>query len=296
MSLIGANESPALSGEAQMTGKANYFTGNDPKKWRTNVPLYKKVRYKSVYPGIDLIYYGNQKKLEFDFALSPGADPNRIRLKFDGATKIAINDKGDLVLTTPGGEVVQRAPVIYQTVDGTKKSVSGKFLLNAKKEVGFQVAAYDKSRPLIIDPVLVYSTYLGGGRNDYGEGIAVDASGSVYVAGFTYSGDFPTSNAFQPSKAAYVDIFVTKLNADGSSLVYSTYIGGRYDDYGRGIAVGRHRQRLCDGIYSFGFFSGGERVPALQKRWRSNTLRIHNEAERGRLGPRLFHPSRRKWL
>ncbi|TMI11754.1 MAG: hypothetical protein E6H40_03915, partial [Betaproteobacteria bacterium] len=164
--------------------------GKDPAKWRTNVPTYAKVHYRAVYPGIDLVYYGNQRQLEYDFVVAPGADPNRIVLGFQGAERLEINAEGELVLHA-GGEVIhQRVPVIYQEIDGVRTKIEGRYVLKDAHRVGFQVAAYDPSRPLVIDPTLVYSTYLGGSGGDVGHGIAVDAAGAAYVTGLTGSADF----------------------------------------------------------------------------------------------------------
>ena len=220
--------------------RANYFIGNDPDKWRTNVPTYAKVQYQDVYPGVDLVYYGNQRQLEYDLVVGPGADPAAIALSFEGVKGLRIDAQGDLVLDTPGGEVRQHKPLVYQEVDGVRREIAGAYVLNAERQVGFQVAAYDASQPLIIDPVLVYSTYLGGGGGG-GHGIAVDASGNAYVTGFTASTDFPTASPFQGTFGGLILIaFVTQLDAAGSALVYSTYLGGSgfiVFDQGTGIAV-----------------------------------------------------------
>jgi len=246
MHLIGANPVPQVSGLDELPGKSNYFMGNDPKKWRTNVRHYAKVKYEQIYPGIDLVFYGNQRQLEYDFVVSPGADFGIIKLAFEGANKIEIDDTGDLVLHTHIGPIHLRKPLIYQEMNGAKLDVFGGYVLNREskianpksKTVGFQVAAYDSSKPLIIDPVLIYSTYLGGADFDQGKGIAVDAFGNTYVTGFTKSTDFPVADAPpQAFNAGSLDVFVTKINAAGSALVYSTYFGGNRDDEGKSIAV-----------------------------------------------------------
>ncbi len=225
--LVAANPAAKVSGEEELQGKINYFIGKDPSKWRTGVATYAKVRYDQVYPGIDLVYYGNQRQLEYDFVVGPGADPARIRLKLDGARKMYVDGQGELVVQTAGGGVRWKRPEIYQEVDGQHRSVKGKYVLRADYEVGFSVAAYDTARPLIIDPVLVYSTFLGGSGGESGFGIAVDTSGNVYLTGDTSSSDFPTTpGAYQRTFGGGIDVFVTKLNSTGSALVYSTYIGG----------------------------------------------------------------------
>ena len=244
--LVAGNGSPMAFGLEELPDKSNYFIGNDPAQWSTNVSSYARVRYQDVYPGIDLIYYGNQRQLEYDFVVSPGADPSVIRLSFDGADKVDLDNEGNLVLHVAGGEVVQHAPIIYQEIDGEKRAIRGGYVLDAvpdgqgQYQVGFQIGFYDSTIPLVIDPVLEYSTYLGGSDRDWAFGIDVDSSGSAYVTGHTYSTDFPTAKPFQATLAPETngaDVFVTKLNAAGSELVYSTYLGGRGFDRGDGIAV-----------------------------------------------------------
>ncbi|HEX9392065.1 MAG TPA: SBBP repeat-containing protein [Usitatibacteraceae bacterium] len=240
MALAGATPAPPLSGLEELPGKVNYFIGKDPSHWQIKVPTYAKVRYLGVYPGIDLIYRGNQRQLEYDFVLAPGADPKRIALVFQGARRLEIDEQGALVLHVPGGEVRLQRPVIYQLADGKRQEIAGDYKLKGANQFGFQVAAYDHSRPLVIDPVLSYSTYLGGSSSDYGAGIAVDASGSAYVTGWTASLDFPvTGGSVQTTYGGDIngDVFVTKLSPDGSALVYSTYLGGADYEYGSGIAV-----------------------------------------------------------
>src|SRR5437773_6308574 len=245
MSLVGAAPKPPVSGLDELPGKANYLIGKDPAKWRTNVPTYAKVHYRAVYPGIDLVYYGNQRQLEYDFVVAPGADPNRIVLGFQGAERLEINAEGELVLHAAGEVIRQRVPVIYQEINGVRTKIEGRYVLKDAHRVGFQVAAYDPSRPLVIDPTLVYATYLGGSGGEAGGGIAVDAAGAAYVTGTTGSTDFPTTpGAIQTTYGGggtfplrEGDAFVTKLNAAGTALVYSTYLGGSSKDVASGIAV-----------------------------------------------------------
>jgi len=321
MQLAGANPRAAVMGADELPGKSNYFIGNDPQKWRTNVPTYAKVKYQGVYPGVDLVYYGNQGgQLEYDFVVAPGADPSAIALdlgvygqigskqetggsrqfkiqnsrsqmtatrdsssKIDASqaaeskitatrnsgAKIAAN--GDLVISTGGGAVRFQKPIVYQVeadVRGPKSEANGeigdlrfesrpsgnrqskienrqfregRFVLDAENQVRFALGPYDHSRPLIIDPVLTYSTYLGGSSaGDTGLAIAVDASGEAYITGSTVSGDFPTVNPFDPTNKTspgFVTAFVSKINAAGTALVYSTYLGGSGAEEGSGIAV-----------------------------------------------------------
>ena len=238
MKLVGANPSPPVTGLDELPGKSNYFIGNDPKKWRTNVSTYAKVKHESVYPGVDLVSYGNGRQLEYDFLVAPGADPSRIKLAFAGAEKMRIDDRGDLVLLVGGGEIRQHKPVVYQEVSGERKEIAGRYVMQGKREVGFEVGSYDESLPLVIDPVLVYSTYIGGDGGDEGLSIAVDGSGNAYVTGGTSSSNFPTTvGTFDTTHNGALDAFVTKLDPTGSTLVYSTYLGGNQFDRGHQIAV-----------------------------------------------------------
>ncbi len=198
MKLLGANSSPQVAGMEPLPGKSHHFIGNAPEKWRTNIPNYAKVRYREVYPGVDLVYYGKGRQLEYDFVVAPGADPGLIALAFEGARKMRLDRRGDLVLQTASGEIRQHGPEVYQDAAGIRQAVERRYVLKGRRRVGFQIAAYDATRPLVIDPALDYSTYLGGGGDDAGNGIAVDATGSVYLMGETASTDFPsTPDAFQ---------------------------------------------------------------------------------------------------
>lgn len=240
MKLAGANGSPRMEGIESLSGKSNYFIGNDSSKWRRNVASYAKVRYLGVYPGIDMVYYGVQREIEYDFIVAPGADPKTILLEFEGTRRIEIDSRGDLVLHTAGGQARQRKPVTYQEAGGRRKEIASRYRLEDGNRVGFEIAAYDRSRPLVIDPALVYSTYLGGGDLDSAESLAVDAEGNIYIAGYTRSPDFPTAEPLQPickNCPASIDIFVAKLNPEGSALIYSTFLGGSDMDDHPDIAV-----------------------------------------------------------
>ncbi len=253
MKLVDANPSAEIRGVDEQSGKSNYFLGNDPAKWRTDVSQYARVRYSDVYPGVNLVYYGNQQQLEYDFEVAPGKDPRLIRLAFDGADQMRLNADGSLLLRARGGELLQRKPVIYQENNGERKEIDGRYILKGKREIGFEVEEYDRSKPLVIDPVLSYSTYLGGNFNDVGYGIAVDALGNAYITGVTSSIDFPTVNPLpsgRPEGAAYDFVFVSKLNAAGSALVYSTYLGGTSRETGHGIAVDRAGNAYITGVVS----------------------------------------------
>lgn len=248
MKLEGANPSPTIDGMEQLPGIVNYFIGNDPAKWRTKIPTFAKVHYKEAYPGIDLAYYGNQGKLEYDFIVAPGADPNQIKLAFEGASEITVADSGDLLLTTALGEVRVQKPTVYQLEqDGHKTLVAGNYVASTKilNSVQIQVANYDHEKPLVIDPVLFYSTYLGGSANEAGiefgpQGIAVDSSGNACVAGATASTDFPgvTSGSVQSTNGGgSFDAYVAKVSSTGSSFLWTTYLGGTGYDRAAAIAL-----------------------------------------------------------
>ncbi len=255
MRLVGGNAKGSVVGLDELPGHSNYFIGNHPKKWRTNVPSYAKVKYEGVYPGVDLIYYGNQRQLEYDFVVAPGADLDQMKLNFAGADGMRIDPaSGDLVLKVGDDEVRLHKPAVYQPIvaaasdpswrseSGATAELDGTFVLADNNQVAFRVAGYDPKRALVIDPVLSYSTYLGGSGGDQGSSIALDTAGNAYVTGLTESTNFPTVNALQPKcgdcGVEYgSDAFVSKLNPTGSALVYSTYLGGSGADYGYGIAV-----------------------------------------------------------
>lgn len=238
MRLLGANSGARPAAEQPLPGKVNYLTGTDPASHRTNVPTFGRVGYSGVYPGIDVAYYGNQRQFEYDFTVAPGADPKAIALAFEGADGLRITDGGDLVVSTPSGDLTHAKPVIYQEIGGQRRPVDGRFSVNGDK-VGFVVGSYDKSRPLVIDPTLAYSTYLGGSGQELPSAMAVDGQGNAYVVGTTRSPDFPTTaGALKPNFTGSIDVFVTKLSKDGRFLEYSTFIGGSGSDFGvPGIAV-----------------------------------------------------------
>jgi len=255
MRLAKADVNPAVTGTDQLPGTSNYFIGKDPAKWRRNVPQFARVRYHDVYPGVDLIYYGREGELEYDFELTPGADPNNVVLQFGGSQKLTISNFGDVVLASGAGDLRLKAPRVYQVVGGEQRIVASRFVLRRPDQVGFELGPYDRSRALVIDPVLAYSTYLGGSLEEACPAriavgpvppsppagcpaIAVDSAFNMYVAGATTSSDFPAAGTpFQASRAAAPDVFVAKVNSQGSSLVFSTYLGGNGTDFTAGLAI-----------------------------------------------------------
>jgi len=237
MKLVGANPAPKIEGSEELAGKSNYFIRNNPKNWRTNVSNFARVHYRDVYPGVDVVYYGNQRQLENDFIVAPGVNPGVINLAFDGANRVSIDKENSLVLSLDGGDVQLQKPVIYQLIDGERREVAGKYVMRKEREVGFEVPAYDHSQPLVIDPVLVYSFPLAGNNTDSAAAIAVDASGNAYIAGFTRSSNFPTAAAFDSTLGGLQDIFISKINPTGTGLVYSTFLGGSLDDSAYDLAI-----------------------------------------------------------
>gem|GEM_PF-1621721 len=237
MKLEGANPSPQGTGLEKAITRTHYLNGNDPTKWRRNIPNYSKVEYKGVYPGVDVVYYGNQRKLEYDFIIQPGADYHSIQLAFEGTQGISLDAEGNLVLVTANGKVIQQAPIVYQEIDGKRITLQGAYLLAQNNQVQFQVNSYDPQYPLVIDPVLHYSTYLGATAHDLANAIAVNANGEVYVTGNTNSFDFPTAVNPYDSSINGQDVFLSKLNATGDVLLYSTFLGGSGGDDAIDIAV-----------------------------------------------------------
>lgn len=231
MSLTGAAANPVAEGLEPQPGKVHYLIGRDAQKWRRDIPTYARVRFKAVYPGVDLVYYGREGRLEYDFVVAPGADPGQIRLTFTGADRLTVDDGGNLVASVGGGEVVNLQPRIYQEVDGRRQPITGRYRLLGPRTAGFALTAFDSSRPLVIDPQLLYASYLGGSGDDAAN-VTVDADGYIYVVGTTASSDFPTFAPYQPSLSGAKDAFVAKFDPTGASLVYATYLGGSGTDEG----------------------------------------------------------------
>ena len=241
LKLLGSNQNASVTGEDLLPGKSNYLIGNDPKKFHTGVSNYARIKYSEVYPGVDLIFYGNQSgRLEHDFIVKPGGELNSITLRLEGARSVAIAANGDVRGDVGGKPFLLQKPVIYQDVDGTKADVVGRYRLTARNRIGFEVSEYDHNKPLVIDPVLVYGTYVGGGVNSLAA-IAIDSTDNVYIGGTTDTSNYPTTpGAFSTTcvnPCSNSSAFVTKVSADGSTLVYSTFLSGSNGSNGYDIAV-----------------------------------------------------------
>jgi hypothetical protein len=262
MHVVGGNPAPDVSGVQRLSTVTNYMVGNDPSAWHTDVPSYGRVHYEDVYPGIDLVYRGNQRELEYDLIVAPGADPSTIALGFRGSERLSITGTGDLLIHSRAGTIRQRRPILFQGDGAARTRVSGAYVLrDSGRQVGFRVGAYDRARPLVIDPTIVYSTFLGGYNTlvangtsqDTTNGIAVGADGSTYVVGFTDSiapTPYPTTaGALQTSfGGGALDGFVTKLNPAGTAVVYSTYLGGSLEDRVTDVAVGTNGHAYVSGF------------------------------------------------
>ena len=246
MQFVGANPAAQISGDKELPGKVNYLVGNNPAQWQSGVPTFGQVRIDGVYPGVSVVYYGNGRQLEYDFYLAAGVDPRTIALRFDGAKKIVVNDRGELVVSLNGGEMVQHQPVAYQTVRGARQEVTAGYKILDAHTVSFLVGNYDRSQPLVIDPILSYATFFGGNSVAIAHAVAVDGSGNIYLAGSTFSTvlnngiPFATPGAFQTNfnaASGYQDVFVAKFDQTGTNLIYFTYLGGSQDQLASGLAV-----------------------------------------------------------
>ncbi len=238
LKLVNGDKNSNIVAEAIQPGKSNYLIGNDSSKWKTGVARYGRVRQKDVYPGIDLVYHGSNDSLEYDLVVAPGVDPTQIRLAYSGVEKLTINRNGDLLLSVGDSQIIQKRPLVYQEIDGVRKEIESKYLRVRGSHVKFSVAAYDVSKPLVIDPVLTYGTYLGGTDFDTSSGIAVDSAGNAYIVGYTSSTDFPTSTTgYKRSLVGSQSAIVAKIDTTTGTLVYSTYIGGNVFGNSRGTAI-----------------------------------------------------------
>lgn len=269
--ILDANPNPRVVGVDPVPGETNYFIGNDPARWHTHVRSFARVRYIGVYPGVDLVAYGNEGNLEYDFEVAPRADPNQIAMSIEGADRVGIDASGDLLLRTALGEIRQKAPRIYQQDGGGRSEIAGGYRMRPNGEVAFQVASYDVRRHLVIDPQIVYSTYFGGTSETDIHAVAVDANGSAYVAGDTYAHDFPTKNPLQPANghSQSLSAIITKLAPDGASLVYSTYLGGSGDftlDVAVGIAVDAAGSAYVTGTTGSSDFPTKNAIPGVAGR------------------------------
>lgn len=240
-SLVNANSDARVSGLDRQPGTSSYFIGNDPNRWVTAAPNYSRVKYRGVYAGVDLQYYGSGRNLEFDFDIAPQADPSQIRLKIDGAKALTASTNGDVAIATASGDVRLNRPEIYQLKRNQREKVEGNYVLAANNEITLELGRYDHNRALIFDPVIQYSTFLGGTTSDSANGIFVDTNGNAYITGTTSSTDFPvTSGTVQSNlRSTHSNAFISKLSANGAVLLYSTYLGGSgaAGDIANGIAV-----------------------------------------------------------
>ncbi len=241
--------SAEITASGLLPGKSNYLVGNDESRWRTNIPNYSRVEYNEIQPGVTMAFYGTQRALEYDFVVAPGVDPATITLSVEGAEKIELDDNGDLVLHVAGQRVYHRAPVSYQKLNGKQRTVGSRYVLKGANQIGFEVPSYDRRQPLVIDPVIDFSTFFGGIGSDEGFAIAVDSTGAAYVTGTTYSNNFNTFAPLQTiNRGGKFDAFITKINPAGSAIVYSSYLGGSAEDQGRGIAVNANGEAFIAGI------------------------------------------------
>ncbi len=274
MQFIGADPRAQIGGDSELSGKINYLTGNDPAQWRSGIPTFAKVRVPEIYPGVSVIYYGNQRQLEYDFVIEPHANPGTIAIHFEGAEKISVNPQGELVLTLAGGEIRQPKPDIYQTIDGGRREISGGYRLVDSQTVAFAVGKYDRALPLVIDPILSYSTYFGGTLGETASAVALGADGSIYITGQTFSKlaftngpPFSTTNAYQTNFQGGTfagDVFVAKFGNAGTNLIYLTYIGGNADETANSLAVDGSGNAYITGYTDSTNFPVTNSIPGFQ--------------------------------
>jgi hypothetical protein len=270
MRLIGADASP--EGNDQLEGRSSYLIGADASKWIRRIPHFGRIRYNDIYPGISLAFYGNGDALEHDFQLAAGADPSRIRFRFDGAEGVSISAEGDLNVRVAGGTLSLHKPAAYQATENGRTLIDAGFVVAQDGAIGFRLGAYNPTRSLVIDPVFVFSTYLGGTGVDTAAAVTTDASGNIYLTGYTSSTDFPTEHPLQPHLggcdpyAGCLNVFITKLNPSGTALIYSTYLGGSAQDSGSSIVVDGNGDAIVAGFATSSDFpkAGAIQSPTCQ--------------------------------
>ena len=244
---LGADTKATSAGLDPLPGKANYFVGRDPKNWLRDIPTYQRVRYKDVYPGVDMVWYGNQGRLEYDLLVQPGADASKIAMQFAGARKLTLDPNGDLRVEMAAGSLSLKLPEVYQEGGAGRKRIQSGYELRAGNEVGFRLSAYDKTRPLVIDPTLVYASYFASGYLTV-QAVAVDGSGNIYMGGYTGSGFLPAVSAVQPGIKGVDDAFIVKFDPTGKTILYSTYLGGSLSDQLHGLAVDGSGNAIATGM------------------------------------------------
>jgi hypothetical protein len=261
----GANSAAQIHGVSEMPGKVNYLIGNDPSKWQRGLPTFGDVQVANLYPGINLTFHGNQRQLEYDFAVAPGADPNVIKMQFQGVDKILITPAGDLVLKIGRGEIRQPKPEIYQTIGDARKTIAGGYKILNSRTVAFHIGDYDRALPLVIDPVLGYSTFFGGNATDPAWAIAMDTNGFIYIAGQTLSKGFATFGAHQTNfqgGSVVGDAYVAKFfGSPPTNLLYLTYLGGNAEDAAYGLAVDENGYAYVTGFTESPNFPTNNAIP-----------------------------------
>jgi hypothetical protein len=276
--LAGGNPAPSVEGEERLPGVTHYLLGPDPRRWVRGAPAYGRVRCRGVYPGVDLLLRGEERSLEFDFEIAPGADPAQIRMCYRGASSLRVDPAGDLVARVGPVELRWERPRAWQEIGGSRREVPVSYSIGPEHTVSFRLGAYLPDVPLVIDPLIRYSTYLGGGQFDAAFGVAVDAGGAAHVVGETYSVQFPAGSTLSSQARASKDAFIAKLNAAGSALEYLVFLGGAQSDSARAVALDSAGNAYVAGVTSSADF------PTTAGAWR----RTHGGLEDGfavKLGP-----------